>query len=85
MFEDLLKLAQLRYIEAILIVRLSYYLPSGARRDGLAMHHLCPIAMLFIPCKDGLSHHPDEAIAYQHAQAVLDVLVQFLQPWRVEV
>ncbi len=34
---------------------------SGAGHDGLAMARLCPIGMLFVRCKKGLSHHPDEA------------------------
>ncbi|HWJ73055.1 MAG TPA: allantoate amidohydrolase [Kaistia sp.] len=37
-------------------------LPSGAGHDGLNMAHIAPIAMIFVRCKDGLSHHPDEAI-----------------------
>ena len=38
-----------------------YRLPSGAGHDGLAMVALCPIAMLFVRCKDGISHNPAEA------------------------
>ena len=33
-------------------------LPSGAGHDALALATLCPIAMLFVRCKGGISHHP---------------------------
>jgi allantoate deiminase len=35
---------------------------SGAGYDALAMAALCPVAMLFVRCKNGLSHHPDETV-----------------------
>ena len=35
-------------------------LVSGAGHDGVVMAELTPIAMLFVRCRDGLSHHPDE-------------------------
>ncbi|CAG9298165.1 M20 family metallo-hydrolase [Celerinatantimonas diazotrophica] len=47
---------------------------SGAGHDGLAMHHLTDIAMLFIRTVDGLSHHRDEAIVQQDLISALNVL-----------
>jgi allantoate deiminase len=35
-------------------------LPSGATHDASAMADLCPIAMLFVRCRDGVSHKPEE-------------------------
>ena len=35
-------------------------LPSGAGHDAVALSALCPVAMLFVRCRDGVSHHPDE-------------------------
>ncbi|WP_255553537.1 M20 family metallo-hydrolase [Maritimibacter sp. DP1N21-5] len=35
-------------------------LPSGATHDASAMADLCPIAMLFLRCRDGVSHVPEE-------------------------
>jgi allantoate deiminase len=52
---------------------------SGAEHDGLAMASLCPVAMLFVRCKDGLSHHPDEAIDMNAAIAAKEVLKRFIQ------
>ncbi|APX88533.1 Zn-dependent hydrolase [Brevirhabdus pacifica] len=40
-------------------------LPSGATHDASAMADLCPVGMLFVRCKGGISHRPDE-----HASAV---------------
>ena len=55
-----------------------YRLPSGAGHDGLAMAALCPIAMLFVRCKGGLSHHPDELISSEDAKIAIKVLRDFL-------
>ena len=33
---------------------------SRAYHDTLFMARLCPISMIFIPCRDGVSHRPDE-------------------------
>jgi len=54
-------------------------LPSGAGHDGLAMRALCPIAMLFVRCKGGISHNPAESITREDAGVALDVLVDFLR------
>jgi allantoate deiminase len=37
-------------------------IPSGAGHDAVAMSALCPVAMLFVRCKAGVSHHPAEAV-----------------------
>ncbi len=54
-------------------------LMSGATHDASAMADLCPVAMLFTRCRDGLSHHPDEAITAEDAQASAECLASFLQ------
>lgn len=56
-----------------------YRLFSGAGHDGLAMHDLCDIGMLFVRCRDGLSHHPDEAITANDADTAAKVLADFLK------
>jgi len=33
---------------------------SRAYHDSLFMARICPITMIFIPCRDGVSHRPDE-------------------------
>ncbi|WP_157069982.1 allantoate amidohydrolase [Aureimonas frigidaquae] len=56
-------------------------LPSGAGHDGLAMIALCPIAMLFVRCRGGISHHPAEAITPADADMATRVLIQFLEAY----
>jgi allantoate deiminase len=38
-------------------------LASGATHDTSAMADLCPVAMLFLACRDGVSHNPAEYCA----------------------
>ena len=33
---------------------------SRAYHDSLFMARICPVAMIFIPCRNGVSHRPDE-------------------------
>jgi allantoate deiminase len=56
-----------------------YCLPSGAGHDGLAMVALCPIGMLFVRCKDGISHNPAESITADDADAAVRVLIDFIR------
>ncbi len=47
---------------------LSYQrMPSGAFHDAIHLASHCATAMLFIPCRDGVSHHPAESITQQQA------------------
>nr|MBP7249331.1 M20/M25/M40 family metallo-hydrolase [Negativicutes bacterium] len=38
----------------------SRVMPSGAGHDAMCMARLAPTGMIFIPCKEGISHNPDE-------------------------
>jgi ureidoglycolate amidohydrolase len=40
---------------------------SRAYHDSLFMARIAPVAMLFIPCRNGVSHRPDE---YASAEAI---------------
>jgi N-carbamoyl-L-amino-acid hydrolase len=35
-------------------------LPSGAGHDGQEVFRICPIGMIFVPSRDGISHSPRE-------------------------
>jgi N-carbamoyl-L-amino-acid hydrolase len=35
-------------------------LPSGAGHDGVFVARIAPMGMIFVPCKDGRSHTPEE-------------------------
>lgn len=45
---------------------------SRAGHDGMAVAAITPIAMLFLRCRDGISHHPDEAVREEDVAAALD-------------
>ena len=55
-----------------------YSLPSGAGHDAVAMADLTEIAMLFVRCKGGISHHPAESVTREDVAAAIEVLEQFL-------
>jgi N-carbamoyl-L-amino-acid hydrolase len=42
------------------------------------MSLLAPSAMLFIPCRSGISHHPDEYASDDHISAGVAVLAETL-------
>ncbi|MBN9266462.1 MAG: Zn-dependent hydrolase [Alphaproteobacteria bacterium 64-6] len=58
------------------------HLPSGAGHDAMAMAALCPVAMLFVRCAGGISHHPAESISHEDADAAMRVLLHFLRTYR---
>ena len=53
-------------------------LPSGAGHDAVALAPVMPAAMLFVRCKDGLSHHPLESVAPEDVATALKVMDNFL-------
>ena len=53
-------------------------LPSGAGHDAAAMSAVCPVAMLFVRCKGGVSHHPAESVKAADVAAALAVLRDFI-------
>jgi len=54
-------------------------LPSGAGHDGMALKSIADIAMLFVRCKDGISHNPAESITAEDAGAGARVLLRFIE------
>ncbi|HEY7244248.1 MAG TPA: Zn-dependent hydrolase [Xanthobacteraceae bacterium] len=51
-------------------------LPSGAGHDARHLHYVCPTGMIFIPCKDGISHSPAESVLEQDAAAGTRILAE---------
>lgn len=49
-------------------------LVSGAFHDAIHLTQQCPTAMLFMPCRSGISHHPDEHIEHEDAKAAVSAL-----------
>jgi allantoate deiminase len=54
-------------------------LVSGAGHDTMVMAALCPTAMLFIRCKDGISHNPAESVMAEDCEAALQTMLVFIE------
>jgi len=54
-------------------------LPSGAGHDAAVMAAIAPVAMLFVRCKEGVSHHPAESAAEADVCVALRVMSDFVQ------
>jgi len=52
---------------------------SGATHDAKFMAALCPTAMIFIPCRGGISHNEAEAVEPDHLAAGAEVLAEVLR------
>lgn len=53
-------------------------LPSGAGHDAMAIADLAPVAMLFVRCAGGISHHPAEAVTESDVAVAAGVLRDLL-------
>ena len=60
------------------------YLPSGAGHDALSFKDTFPFAMLFVRCRGGISHHPDEYASADDidiaARILADSIAAFVPP-----
>jgi len=54
-------------------------LPSGAGHDAVMLSTLTDIAMLFVRCRGGVSHHPAESVKEEDVMAAITVLERFLE------
>jgi allantoate deiminase len=54
-------------------------LPSGATHDASAMADLCSIAMLFLRCKNGISHKPEEFATSEDMGTAIGAIAGFLK------
>jgi allantoate deiminase len=53
-------------------------LPSGAGHDAAALATLCPVAVLFVRCRGGVSHHPAESVRPTDVACAIGVLADFI-------
>jgi allantoate deiminase len=53
-------------------------LASGAGHDAAVIATIAPVTMLFVRCKDGLSHHPDELATLEDIGLAVSVLTDFI-------
>lgn len=54
-------------------------LPSGAGHDAAVMATRFPSAMLFLRCRDGISHHPNESVREEDVAVAIEVLWRTVQ------
>jgi allantoate deiminase len=59
-----------------------FELPSGAGHDGMAMIDIADVAMVFVRCRGGVSHHPDEHVDVADADAGARVLLRLIENFR---
>jgi allantoate deiminase len=59
-----------------------FELPSGAGHDGMAMIDIADVAMVFVRCRGGISHHPDEHTEVADADAGARVLLRLIEHFR---
>jgi allantoate deiminase len=58
------------------------YLASGAGHDGTAMAKLCPIGMLFVRCRGGVSHNPAEYASPADMGLAVAALIKFIEGFK---
>jgi allantoate deiminase len=54
-------------------------LASGAGHDAAMMATITPVAMLFVRCAGGVSHHPDESVRREDVGVAIDVTTRFIE------
>jgi allantoate deiminase len=59
-----------------------FEMPSGAGHDGMAMIDIADVAMVFVRCRGGISHHPDEHVEVADADAGARVLLRLIENFR---
>lgn len=60
----------------------AFELPSGAGHDGMAMIDIADVGMIFVRCRGGISHHPDEHVELADADAGARVLLRVVENFR---
>jgi N-carbamoyl-L-amino-acid hydrolase len=50
--------------------------PSGAGHDAMYLERICPAAMIFVPCRDGISHNEAESATASDLAAGTRVLAR---------
>jgi allantoate deiminase len=59
-----------------------FELPSGAGHDGMAMIDIADVGMMFVRCRGGVSHHPEEHVDKADADAGARVLLRLIENFR---
>jgi allantoate deiminase len=54
-------------------------LASGAGHDAAMMAAVAPVALLFVRCAGGISHHPDESVREEDVAAAIEATTSFVE------
>ena len=52
---------------------------SGAAHDTMCVADRVPTAMVFVPCRDGISHHPDELADPADAALAAEIILRAIE------
>lgn len=53
-------------------------IPSGAGHDAVMLSNVTPVSMLFIRCKEGISHNPEEYVSPEDIETSFKVSFDFI-------
>lgn len=56
----------------------AHRMPSGAGHDAMILATRMPVGMIFLRCKDGISHHPAESVQEEDVARALEAGLKFL-------
>jgi allantoate deiminase len=57
---------------------------SGAGHDAVMLAEVAPVAMLFVRCAGGISHHPDEAVTEEDVAVAIEVMGSLVEELALE-
>jgi allantoate deiminase len=61
-----------------------FRLPSGAGHDAAAMADITDVGMIFLRCKGGISHNPDESITQDDASVGTSLLLKIIENFKLK-
>ena len=60
----------------------TYFLPSGAGHDTAAMSDLTETGMIFLRCREGISHNPAESVKSEDIEAGFRIMLKFIENFK---
>ncbi|MBU99415.1 MAG: allantoate amidohydrolase [Rhodospirillaceae bacterium] len=60
----------------------TYFLPSGAGHDTAAMSDLTETGMIFLRCREGISHNPAESVKMGDIEVGFQIMLKFIENFK---
>ena len=60
----------------------TYFLPSGAGHDAAAMSDITNTGMIFIRCREGISHNPAESVEIEDIESGFQIMLKFVENFK---